>query len=155
VSRLRVATAVLAVIGIGIAGYLTYVHYAGINPICVAGSGGCEKVQTSKWADLGGIPVAVLGLAGYVCILGSLLLPEELGQIVAEPHRRRLLGLPDLPRAVHDPRRLPVVRGVGRDHGAAGGGVGRAAALGRGASASPHVAIAHRAIAAPVAISRW
>jgi uncharacterized membrane protein len=83
VSRLRLATAVLAVIGIGIAGYLTYVHYAGINPICVAGSGGCEKVQTSKWADLGGIPVAVLGLAGYVCILGSLLLPEDVGQMVA------------------------------------------------------------------------
>jgi uncharacterized membrane protein len=83
VNRLRVATAVLAVVGIGIAGYLTYVHYAGINPICVSGSGGCEKVQTSKWADLGGIPVAVLGLAGYVCILGSLLLPEDFGQMVA------------------------------------------------------------------------
>jgi uncharacterized membrane protein len=83
VSRLRLATAVLAAIGIGIAGYLTYVHYAGINPICVAGGGGCEKVQTSKWADLGGIPVAVLGLAGYVCILGSLLLPEDIGQMVA------------------------------------------------------------------------
>jgi uncharacterized membrane protein len=83
VSRLRLATAVLAAIGVGIAGYLTYVHYAGINPICVAGSGGCEKVQTSKWADLGGIPVAVLGLASYVCILASLLLPEDLGQMVA------------------------------------------------------------------------
>jgi uncharacterized membrane protein len=83
VSRLRLATAVLAAIGIGIAGYLTYVHYAGINPICVAGSGGCEKVQTSTWADLGGIPVAVLGLAGYVCILASLLLPDDLGQMVA------------------------------------------------------------------------
>jgi uncharacterized membrane protein len=83
VSRLRLATAVLAAIGIGIAGYLTYVHYAGINPICVAGGGGCEKVQTSKWADLGGIPVAVLGLVGYVCILASLLLPEDLGQMVA------------------------------------------------------------------------
>jgi uncharacterized membrane protein len=83
VSRLRLATAVLAVIGIGIAGYLTYVHYAGINPICVAGGGGCEKVQTSRWAELGGIPVAVVGLAGYVCILGSLLLPEAVGQMVA------------------------------------------------------------------------
>jgi uncharacterized membrane protein len=83
VSRLRLATAVLATIGIGIAGYLTYVHYAGIDPICVAGSGGCEKVQTSKWADLGGIPVAVLGLAGYVCILASLVLPEDIGQMVA------------------------------------------------------------------------
>jgi uncharacterized membrane protein len=83
VSRLRVATAVLALIGIGIAGYLTYVHYAGLKPFCVAGGGGCEKVQSSRWAELGGIPVAVLGLAGYVLILASLALPEELGKTVA------------------------------------------------------------------------
>jgi uncharacterized membrane protein len=83
VRGLRVATGVLAVIGIGIAGYLTYVHYAGINPICVAGGGGCEKVQTSKWAELAGVPVAVLGLAGYVAILASLALPEDTGQMVA------------------------------------------------------------------------
>jgi uncharacterized membrane protein len=83
VSRLRLATAVLAVIGIGIAGYLTYIHYAGINPICISGGGGCEKVQSSRWSELAGIPVAVLGLAGYLAILLSLALPEEPGQLAA------------------------------------------------------------------------
>jgi uncharacterized membrane protein len=83
VTRLRLATAVLALVGAGIAGYLTYVHYAGINPICVSGSGGCEKVQSSRWSELAGIPVAVLGLAGYVAILLSLALPEDLGQLAA------------------------------------------------------------------------
>ena len=82
-TRLRLATAVLALVGAGIAGYLTYVHYAGINPICVSGSGGCEKVQSSRWSELAGIPVAVLGLAGYVAILLSLALPEDLGQLAA------------------------------------------------------------------------
>jgi uncharacterized membrane protein len=80
---LRIATAVLALVGIAIAGYLTYVHYADLKPFCVGGGGGCEKVQTSKWADLGGIPVAVLGLAGYVAILLTLALPEELGRSAA------------------------------------------------------------------------
>jgi uncharacterized membrane protein len=80
---LRRVTAVLALVGIGIAGYLTWVHYAGLEPVCVGGGGGCERVQSSRWAELGGIPVAVLGLAGYVAILASLALPEEPGALVA------------------------------------------------------------------------
>jgi uncharacterized membrane protein len=80
---LRRVTAVLAVIGIAIAGYLTWVHYAELEPICVGGSGGCERVQSSQWADLAGVPVAVLGLGGYVAILASLALPEESGSSVA------------------------------------------------------------------------
>jgi uncharacterized membrane protein len=80
---LRLATAVLALIGVGIAGYLTYIHFAGLEPICVGGHGGCERVQSSPWSDLAGIPVAVLGLAGYVAILGSLVLPEDPGRSTA------------------------------------------------------------------------
>jgi uncharacterized membrane protein len=76
---LRRVTAALALVGIGIAGYLTWVHYAGLDPVCVGGGGGCERVQSSRWAELAGIPVAVLGLGGYVLILASLALPEELG----------------------------------------------------------------------------
>ena len=48
----------LALAGLGIAGYLTYVHYAGVHPVCVA-SGGCETVQSSSYAKLAGIPVPV------------------------------------------------------------------------------------------------
>src|SRR6476659_6722756 len=80
---LRRLTAVLALIGSAIAGYLTWVHYAGLDPVCVGGGGGCERVQSSRWAELAGIPVAVLGLAGYVAILASLALPEEAGAFVA------------------------------------------------------------------------
>ena len=45
--RLRIAIIVLAVIGIGIGAYLTYVHYAGLKVACLA-SGGCETVQSSS-----------------------------------------------------------------------------------------------------------
>jgi len=69
--RLYRTAIALTVVGIAIAGYLTYVHYAGIQPAC--STGGCETVQTSEWADVYGLPVAVLGLIGYIAILGSLL----------------------------------------------------------------------------------
>ena len=72
--RLTYAIALVALVGLGIASYLTYIHYAGIKPVCLS-SGGCEKVQSSHYAKLAGIPVAVLGLAGYVGILASLLVP--------------------------------------------------------------------------------
>jgi uncharacterized membrane protein len=66
--RVRLALALLALAGLAVCGYLTYVHYAGIEPVCADG-GGCERVQTSKYAELAGIPVAVLGLVGYALIL--------------------------------------------------------------------------------------
>ncbi len=72
------ATALVALIGLGIAAYLTYIHYAGLKPLCLA-SGGCERVQSSRYAELAGVPVAVLGLVGYAAILASLAAPAETG----------------------------------------------------------------------------
>jgi uncharacterized membrane protein len=73
---LRITLLVLTVIGLGVASYLTYIHYAGINPVCTAG-GSCLKVQTSVYSKLAGVPVALMGLIGYVAILISLLVPEN------------------------------------------------------------------------------
>jgi uncharacterized membrane protein len=78
--RLRLATVALALLGLAIAGYLTWVHYADLKPFCVGGGGGCERVQSSDWADLGGIPVAVLGVGGYAAILLLSALPGELAR---------------------------------------------------------------------------
>jgi uncharacterized membrane protein len=65
--KLRAAIAGAAVVGGAIATYLTVVHYAHLSPICT--SGGCEKVQQSSYAKIGGIPVAVLGLVAYAAVL--------------------------------------------------------------------------------------
>jgi uncharacterized membrane protein len=79
--RLRRLVGLTALIGLAVAAYLTYVHYAELEPICAGGGGGCEKVQNSSYAELAGIPVAVLGLVGYAAILISLSLPGDSGKI--------------------------------------------------------------------------
>src|ERR1700722_7688676 len=71
---LRITMIVLTVLGLGVASYLTYIHYSGGVPICSISPGG-EKVQPSVYSNLAGVPVALIGLIGYVVILGSLLAP--------------------------------------------------------------------------------
>lgn len=76
------AIAGLALLGLAISIYLTWVHYAGIEPVCT-GISDCERVQTSEYADLVGIPVAVLGIAGYAAILASLRMRVEVTALLA------------------------------------------------------------------------
>lgn len=71
---------VLALVGVGIASYLTYVHYNGLSPICAINDG-CEKVQSSRYAKVGGVPVPLIGLVGYVAILASLFVRGELARL--------------------------------------------------------------------------
>ena len=69
---LRVAAGCVALAGMAIAGYLTWVHYDEAALVCVAG-GGCETVQQSSYAELAGVPVALLGLLGYAAIFALVL----------------------------------------------------------------------------------
>jgi uncharacterized membrane protein len=77
---------VVAILGVALAAYLTYVHYSGTKPACTAGAA-CLKVQTSVWSKVDGVPVALLGLIGYIGILGTLLAPQR------EETRLATLGL--------------------------------------------------------------
>lgn len=60
----------LAFIGTLVSAYLTWVHYSGSLALCI-GVGGCEAVQTSRYSMVGPIPVAVIGLAGFVALLAA------------------------------------------------------------------------------------
>jgi uncharacterized membrane protein len=76
--RPRIALIALTVIGVGLASYLTYVHYAGLNNLlCGKGGGTCAKVQSSQYSKLAGVPVALIGLIGYIVILCSLLVRQD------------------------------------------------------------------------------
>lgn len=81
-SALTIAIALLILLGIGVAGYLVYVHYADIDPVCAGGSSGCHTVQASDYADLLGVPVAVIGLGGYLALAASLFVPGEAGRAI-------------------------------------------------------------------------
>ena len=74
--RLRAASATVALVGLGIATYLTIVHYAGGAPVCAIAHG-CETVQRSSYAEVGGVPVALAGLAGYLVLLATLARDDE------------------------------------------------------------------------------
>jgi uncharacterized membrane protein len=88
---LRAGVAVLALGGIAIAGYLTYVHYQPEALICTGG-GGCETVQKSSYAELAGVPVALLGLGAYVVMLALVIWDSELARTLATALALAALG---------------------------------------------------------------
>ena len=79
---LRLAAALAAGAGIAVAGYLTWAHYADAMVVCVAG-GGCETVQESSYAEIAGLPVALLGLVGYAIVLGLIAWDAPTARLVA------------------------------------------------------------------------
>ena len=68
---MRAAAIGVALAGLGIAAYLTVVHYSGGEPVCAIAHG-CAVVQSSEYSELAGVPVAVLGLLGYLGVLAAL-----------------------------------------------------------------------------------
>lgn len=76
---LRLALGAVALAGLGVSGYLTAVRASGSDPACVVG-GGCATVQNSEYAELAGIPVAVLGLLAYGALLVAAILPGPAGR---------------------------------------------------------------------------
>jgi uncharacterized membrane protein len=68
---MRAAAIGVALAGLGIATYLTVVHYAGGEPVCAVAHG-CATVQQSDYAALAGVPVALLGVLGYLGVLAAL-----------------------------------------------------------------------------------
>ena len=53
--------------------YLAFLKFTGTVAAC-SNIGDCEAVNNSKYAEIGGIPLALLGLLGYLAILAFLVL---------------------------------------------------------------------------------
>ncbi|MFB5083328.1 vitamin K epoxide reductase family protein [Symbiobacterium thermophilum] len=66
--RLLRTIGVLALVGLGISLYLTWVYTTDRVAICL-GSGGCETVQYSPYAWILGIPIPTLGAGAYLMVL--------------------------------------------------------------------------------------
>ena len=65
--RLGVASAALAAVGAAISAYVLYARETGGTLVC--STGGCETVQSSPYAEVLGMPVAAVGLAGFLVLL--------------------------------------------------------------------------------------
>ena len=66
---LRLGVAAVAVAGVAVSAYLTWVHYHPGALVCTS-DGGCETVQQSHYAVLLDLPVALYGLVAWVAVLG-------------------------------------------------------------------------------------
>jgi uncharacterized membrane protein len=63
-------SAILVVIGLLVSIYMTIYKLTSNDAMCL-GSGDCSTVNASRYAEVYGIPVAVIGIAGYFAILLS------------------------------------------------------------------------------------
>jgi uncharacterized membrane protein len=79
--RLRAAIGSLALVGIAITTYLLYVRWTGSTLAC--STGGCTTVQASSYSKILGIPVALLGLVGYVTIFVCAFVRNDLARVAS------------------------------------------------------------------------
>lgn len=85
-ARSGLLATILAILGLLIAGYLTWTRLTGGLPVC-GPLHGCETVALSPYSELAGIPVAILGV-GYSLVLVGLALAWW-----RRADRRALVGL--------------------------------------------------------------
>jgi uncharacterized membrane protein len=68
---------VLAILGILDSIYLTWVKFTGSYATC-GPIGNCEAVNSSRYAEIAGIPIALIGIAGYLAIMALIVLEAKL-----------------------------------------------------------------------------
>jgi uncharacterized membrane protein len=73
VTRSRATLVGAAGLGLALSAYLTWIHWSGDLALCL-GAGGCEAVQASRFATVGPVPVALIGLLGFGALLLTALL---------------------------------------------------------------------------------
>ena len=83
----------LSVLGMGVAAYLSFVEVTGQSAVC-GPVGDCNAVQQSAYAHLFGVlPVGLLGLFGYLAILGAWALERTGPRAARSPTLRLRWGM--------------------------------------------------------------
>jgi uncharacterized membrane protein len=88
---LRWASLALAVVGALDSAYLTWVRLAGL-PVYCGDSHACDTVQTSIYSEIGGVPIAVLGLGAFL-VLAALLWLEPRASVLANWGQVAVFGM--------------------------------------------------------------
>ena len=87
----RIAAVALALVGLADSAYLAYVKLTNQLASC-SNLGDCETVNSSRFSEIGGVPIALLGAAGYLLILGAVAADQPGGRW-AEAGRYAFFGL--------------------------------------------------------------
>ncbi len=66
----------LAILGTLVSVYMTIFKLTENNKMCL-GNGGCSVVNSSSYSEVSGIPVALVGVGGYLAILAVLLIENR------------------------------------------------------------------------------
>lgn len=77
-NKLRQVTIGLSVIGLLVSIYMTIYKVTNNESMCI-GSGGCSIVNASRYSEINGIPVALVGVLGYLAILAVFYLETKPG----------------------------------------------------------------------------
>jgi len=67
--RLIQITVALAILGLLVSIYMTIYKVTANDSMCL-GSGDCSTVNASRYSEVNGIPVALIGVLGYAAIIG-------------------------------------------------------------------------------------
>ncbi len=76
--RLTQAAIVLTIIGLLVSIYMTIYKITSNDNMCI-GSKDCSVVNASRYSEVNGIPVAVIGVAGYLALLAVQALERKPG----------------------------------------------------------------------------
>jgi len=81
----------LAMLGLAVSIYMTVFKLTDNESMCI-GNGGCSKVNSSSYAEVYGIPVAVFGFGGYG-LIAALLYLEDRSKFLKENGTMIVFGL--------------------------------------------------------------
>ncbi|HIE24570.1 MAG TPA: vitamin K epoxide reductase family protein [Anaerolineales bacterium] len=70
--KINIIALIAAIIGLLDAVYLTWIKLSHNETLCAPGLGDCFTVNTSRYSEIFGIPIAILGMATYLAIIGIL-----------------------------------------------------------------------------------
>jgi uncharacterized membrane protein len=75
--KLDLAALIIAMIGLSVSCYLSIVKLTNQDVLCFQGMGDCQVVTSSAYSVWRGIPIAYLGVVGYILILGLMFLNHQ------------------------------------------------------------------------------
>ncbi|MBT3321376.1 MAG: vitamin K epoxide reductase family protein [Anaerolineae bacterium] len=90
--KINVYALIAAIIGLLDSAYLTWIKLSHNETLCAPGLGDCFTVNTSRYAEVFGIPIAIFGMATYLLII-LILLFENRVAFIEENSTLALFGI--------------------------------------------------------------